>query len=154
MIRYTVNSRTSLLNMPWYVTSLAVTRDTCNENNLYVVDLSSFKLLRSVVIGDYCFKYTLLFSIEGLNWLEYVSIGYRSFSESCGSGSSFEGSHFHLVNCPRLKSLSIGYCSFSRYNGFELAQLPQLQTISIGKGGSVCFSGATEAVFKGEDECD
>ena len=153
MIRYTVNSWTSLLNIPWYVTSLTVTSGKCNEMQTTVLDLSSFKLLRSVVIGDNCFKYTLLFSIEGLNWLEYVSIGYRSFSESCGSGSSFEGSHFHIVNCPRLKSLSIGSCSFSRYNGFELAQLPQLQTISIG-GNGVCFGGATEAVFKGEDECD
>ena len=150
MIRYTVNSRTSLLNMPWYVTSLAVTGNTCNDNNLYVVDLSPFKLLRSVVIGNSCFKYVVVFSIEGLNWLESVSIGDRSFTESCSSGSSFEGSHFHIVNCPRLKSLSIGSCSFSRYNGFELAQLPQLQTISIG-GNGVCFGGATEAVFKGEN---
>ena len=155
MIRYTVNGRTSLLNMPWYVTSLTVTGNTCNDNNLYVVDLSSFKLLRSVLTGSSCFRYVVVFSIEGLNWLESVSIGDRSFTESCGSGSSFEGSHFHIVNCPRLKSLSIGYCSFSRYNGFELAKLPQLQTISIGIGGSdVCFSGATEAVFKGEDEYD
>ena len=150
MIRYTVNSRTSLLNMPWYVTSLTVTGNTCNDNNLYVVDLSSFKLLRSVVIGSSCFRYVLVFSIEGLNWLESVSIGDRSFTESCSIGSSFEGSHFHIVNCPRLKSLSIGHCSFSRYNGFELAQLPQLQTISIG-GNGVCFSGTREAVFKGEN---
>ena len=157
MIRYTVNSRTSLLNMPWYVTSLTVTGNTCNDNNLYVVDLSSFKLLRSVVIGSSCFRYVLVFSIEGLNWLESVSIGDRSFTESCSIGSSFEGSHFHIVNCPRLKSLSIGYCSFSRYNGFELAQLPQLQTISVGDyyyRGSVSFGGTTEAVFKGGDSCD
>ena len=157
MIRYTVNSRTSLLNMPWYVTSLTVTGNTCNDNNLYVVDLSPFKLLRSVVIGNSCFKYVSVFSIEGLNWLEYVTINFNCFTEDCSGGSSFEGSHFHIVNCPRLRSLYIGYCSFSRYNGFELAQLPQLQTISVGDyyyRGSVSFGGTTEAVFKGGDSCD
>ena len=156
MIRYTVNSRTSLLNMPWYVTSLTVTGNTCNDNNLYVVDLSPFKLLRSVVIGHSCFKYVSVFSIEGLNWLEYVTISSSSFTEDC-YGSSIQGSRFRIVNCPRLKSLSIGHCSFSRYNGFELAKLPQLQTISVGGNyysGSVSFGGTAEAVFKGGDSCD
>ena len=153
MIRYTVNSRTSLLNMPFYVTSLTVIGNTCNEETLTNLDLSSFKLLRSVVIGNNCFKYVLVFSIEGLNWLESVTISSSSFTEDC-YGSSIQGSRFRIVNCPRLKSLSIRYCSFSRYNGFELAQLPQLQTISIGEGNNVCFGGTTDAVFKGEDECD
>ena len=158
MIRYTVNSRTSLLNMPFYVTSLTVTENTCNEDILTILDLSPFKLLKSVVIGDNCFKYTLLFSIEGLNWLESVTISSSSFTEDCDD-YSIQGSRFRIINCPRLKSLSIGRCSFSQYNGFELAQLPQLQTISIGSDyyfntGSVCFGGTTEAIIKGEDNCD
>ena len=157
MIRYTVNNRNDLVNMPWYMTSLTVTSNTCNEVVVNKCELSPFKLLRSVVIGDNCFKYTLVFSIEGLNWLEYVTINFNCFTEDCSGGSSFEGSHFHIVNCPRLKSLSIGHCSFSRYIGFELAQLPQLQTISVGDyyyRGSVSFGGTTEAVFKGGDSCD
>ena len=129
MTRYTVNNWNSYLSIPLYVTALTVTDNSCNDNNIYAVDLSSFKFLRSVVIGHYCFKYVQILSIVGLNWLESVSIGYRSFWDS--STSSLKGSEFKIVNCPQLKSLSIGGRSFGRYNGFELSQLPQLKSIIV-----------------------
>ena len=127
MTRYTVNNRNTLLSIPWDVTALTVTGNSCNDNNIYVVDLSSFKFLRSVVIGNNCFHYVQVFSIVGLNWLESVSIGYRSFDSS----TLVDGSQFKIVNCPQLKSLSIGGRSFGRYNGFELSQLPQLKSIIV-----------------------
>ena len=127
MTRYTVNNRNTLLSIPWYVTVLTVTDNSCNEDNINVVDLSSFKFLRSVVIGNYCFYNVLAFSIVGLNWLESVSIGYRSFDSS----TLVDGSQFKIVNCPQLKSLSIGGWSFGRYNGFELSQLPQLKSVVV-----------------------
>ena len=128
MTRYTVNNWDSYLSIPLYVTVLTVTANSCNDNTMYTVDLSSFKFLRSVVIGNYCFYNVLAFSIVGLNWLESVSIGYRSFGSD---GSLLVGSEFKIVNCPQLKSLSIGYRSFGRYNGFELSQLPQLKSIIV-----------------------
>ena len=152
MTRYTVNNRNTLLSIPWYVTSLTVTASSCNDNNIIVVDLSSFKFLRSVVIGNSCFGNVLAFSIVGLNWLESVSIGYSSFGTT---GSLLEGSEFKIVNCPQLKSLSIGYRSFGRYNGFELSQLPQLKSVVIGNDpfnyGS-CFYYARNAVFRGMND--
>ena len=96
MTRYTVNNRNTLLSIPWYVTALTVTASSCNDNNIYVVDLSSFKFLRSVVIGNSCFQYVQLFSIVGLNWLESVRIGEYSFGSD---GSLWEGSEFKIVNC-------------------------------------------------------
>ena len=128
MTRYTVNNRNTLLSIPWDVTALTVTGTSCNDNNIYVVDLSSFKFLRSVVIGHYCFKYVQILSIVGLNWLESVSIGTYSF---WSDGSLLVDSEFKIVNCPQLKSLSIGGRSFGRYNGFELSQLPQLKSIIV-----------------------
>ena len=128
MTRYTVNNRNTLLSIPWDVTALTVTGNSCNDNNIYVVDLSSFKFLRSVVIGDFCFQYVQIFSIVGLNWLESVSIGTYSF---WSDGSLLVDSEFKIVNCPQLKSLSIGGRSFGRYNGFELSQLPQLKSIIV-----------------------
>ena len=128
MTRYTVNNWDSYLSIPLYVTALTVTDNSCNDNNITVVDLSSFKFLRSVVIGLNCFKYVQIFSIVGLNWLESVSIGRDSFGSS---GSLWKGSEFKIVNCPQLKSLSIGGWSFGRYNGFELSQLPQLKSIIV-----------------------
>ena len=128
MTRYTVNNRNTLLSIPWDVTALTVTANSCNDNTIIVVDLSSFKFLRSVVIGNSCFKYVRIFLIVGLNWLESVSIGEFSF----GSYDSFlKGNEFKIVNCPQLKSLRINSGSFGRYNGFELSQLPQLKSIIV-----------------------
>ena len=80
------------------------------------------------MIGHYCFKYVQILSIVGLNWLESVSIGTYSF---WSDGSLLVDSEFKIVNCPQLKSLSIGGRSFGRYNGFELSQLPQLKSIIV-----------------------
>ena len=147
MTRYTVNNWDSYLSIPLYVTALTVTANSCNEDSINVIDLSSFKFLRSVVIGNSCFGYVLAFSIVGLNWLESVSIGYRSFGSH---GSLWEGSHFKIVDCPQLKSLSIGSRSFRRYNGFELSQLPQLKSVGISYNG--CFRYARNAVFRGMND--
>ena len=152
MTRYTVNNRNTLLSIPWDVTALTVTANSCNEDTINVVDLSSFKFLRSVVIGNSCFGYVLAFSIVGLNWLESVRIGSSSFGSD---GSLWEGSEFKIMNCPQLKSLSIGYWSFRRYNGFELSELPQLKSVEIvsdrynnGHG----FQYAPKAVFRGMND--
>ena len=142
MIRYTVNNYNSWLNIPLYVTALTVTDNSCNENNIGVVDLNSFKFLRSVVIGRNCFQHVQEFSIVGLNWLESVSIGSSSFRYG---GDIWVGSQFKIVNCPQLKSLNFGYYSFDRYYGFELSRLPQLKTIEM----YGCFVNAPEAVFRG-----
>ena len=128
MTRYTVTNWDSYLSIPLYVTALTVAYSSCHDNNINVVDLSSFKFLRSVVIGNSCFKYVRIFSIVGLNWLESVSIGTYSFGSD---GSLLVDSEFKIVNCPQLKSLSIGGRSFGRYNGFELSQLPQLKSIIV-----------------------
>ena len=147
MTRYTVNNRNTLLSIPWDVTALTVTANSCNDNTIIVVDLSSFKFLRSVVIGNSCFKYVRIFLIVGLNWLESVSIGEFSF----GSYDSFlKGNEFKIVNCPQLKSLRINSGSFGRYNGFELSQLPQLNCIVMGN--YYCFRYARKAVFRGMND--
>ena len=154
MTRYTVNNWDSYLSIPLYVTALTVTSNSCNEDSINVIDLSSFKFLRSVVIGNSCFKYVRIFSIVGLNWLESVSIGTYSFGSD---GSLWEGSEFKIVNCPQLKSLSIGGRSFGRYNGFELSQLSQLISVTIASsyGYGHGFQYARNAVFRGmNDERD
>ena len=154
MTRYTVTNRNTLLSIPWDVTALTVTANSCNDNTINVVDLSSFKFLRRVVIGKDCFKYVQLLSIVGLNWLESVSIGDNSFGSD---GSLLVGSEFKIVNCPQLKSLSIGGRSFGRYNGFELSQLSQLISVTIASsyGYGHGFQYARNAVFRGmNDERD
>ena len=152
MTRYTVNNRNTLLSIPWDVTVLTVAASSCNEDTITVVDLSSFKFLRSVVIGNSCFGYVLAFSIVGLNWLESVSIGSSSFTYY---DSSLKSSELKIVNCPQLKRLYIGASSFFRYNGFELSELPQLKSVEIvsdryNHGNS--FGIAPKAVFRGMND--
>ena len=152
MTRYTVNNWDSYLSIPLYVTALTVTYNSCNDNTITAVDLSSFKFLRSVVIGDFCFQYVRIFSIVGLNWLESVRIGEYSFGSD---GSLLVGSEFKIVNCPQLKSLSIGGRSFGRYNGFELSQLPQLNYVTIRSdryGIGYGFRYARNAVLRGMND--
>jgi len=149
MTRYTVNNRNTLLSIPWDVTALTVTDNSCNDNTITVVDLSPFKFLRSVVIGNNCFQYVRILSIVGLNWLESVRIGRDSFRD--GSGSLWEDSEFKIVNCPQLKSLSINSGAFHRYNGFELSQLPQLKSVVI-TGSNYNFQYARNAVFRGMND--
>ena len=61
-------------------------------------------------------------------------IGKESFRIRDGKRS--DGS-YRIVNCPKLKSIQIGYKSFSDYHSFELNNLPSLQSIDI--GGWYCF---------------
>ena len=150
MTRYTVNNRNTLLSIPWDVTALTVTANSCNEDTITAVDLSSFKFLRRVVIGNSCFGYVQLFSIVGLNWLESVSIGSSSFG---GTGSLWKGSELKIVNCPQLKSLSIRAVSFVRYNWFELSELPQLKSVVMTSNTDYgCFQYARNAVFRGMND--
>ena len=152
MTRYTVTNWDSYLSIPLYVTALTVTDSSCNEDTITVVDLSSFKFLRSVVIGNSCFGYVLAFSIVGLNWLESVSIGYDCFWDG-STDSLLKGSEFKIVNCPQLKSLSIGSRSFRRYNGFELSELPQLKSVVMTSNTDYgCFQYARNAVFRGMND--
>ena len=152
MTRYTVTNWDSYLSIPLYVTALTVAYSSCHDNNINVVDLSSFKFLRSVVIGDFCFQYVQIFSIVGLNWLESVSIGYDCFWDG-STDSLLKGSEFKIVNCPQLKSLSIGYYSFGRYNWFELSELPQLKSVVMTSNTDYgCFQYARNAVFRGMND--
>ena len=86
-------------------------------------------MLKSIVIGDGCFGIVRVFELDGLNELESVVIGKESFKMSDDERTDGSG---RIVNCPKLKSIQIGYESFSDYHSFELNNLPSLQSIDIG----------------------
>ena len=94
---------------------------------------SFFYSLANIVIEDECFGMVRVFELEGLSELESVEIGQDSFR--IGSSGRSDGS-CRIVNCPKLKSIQIGYGSFYDYHSFELNNLPSLQSIVIGHG---CF---------------
>ena len=101
-----------------------------NGNNIASFNISNNGVLKSIVIGDRCFGKVRVFELDGLSELESVVIGRESFRISYYE--RIDGS-YRIVNCPKLKSIQIGYYSFSDYHSFELNNLPSLQSIYIGR---------------------
>ena len=96
-------------------------------------DITSFSItnntvLKRIAIGDWCFGKVRVFELDGLGELERVVIGQQSFR--FGYNERSDGS-YRIVNCPKLKSIQIGYYSFRDYHSFELNNLPSLQSIDI-----------------------
>ena len=104
-------------------------------------NIASFKIYNSgvikrIVIGDYCFENVRVFELDELSELESVVIGWWSFRIS---DKERNDGFYRIANCPKLKSIEIGYDSFRDYHSFELSNLPSLQSIDIGK---YCFNWA------------
>ena len=105
-------------------------------NDLTSLNLNTYDLLKSIVIGDYSFRNVLIFKIDGLNELKSLKIGKNSFTKKENSHGNDCNRSFGILNCNELKSIEIGPFSFSDYGGgFELKNLPKLSTIKIGQIG-------------------
>ena len=100
-------------------------------------NVSLFYCLESIEIGNNCFGSVLTFKIDGLNRLKTIRIGINSFTEKKNGWGNKKSKSFHILNCESLESIQIGEYSFSDFGGkFEMKNLPQLQSIQIGKVGS------------------
>ena len=99
-----------------------------NGNNIGSFNISNNRVLKQIVIGDKCFGKVRVFDLDGLSELESVAIRQKSFRIDKKERS--DGS-YRIVNCPKLKSIQIGYESFEDYHSFELNNLPSLQSIYI-----------------------
>ena len=115
------------------VTDLMISSNCCNDLN--ALDLNRFEWLRSIEIGDDCFRSVQTFKIDGVNRLRSLKIGKNSFTQNIYGNDKSKS--FYILNCESLESIQIGEYSFSDFAGeFELKNLPQLQlelnqTISI-----------------------
>ena len=101
-------------------------------------EINSFNItnngeLKRIEIGGGCFGKVRVFELDGLCELESVVIGQDSFRISDKERN--DGS-YRIVNCPKLKSIQIGYRSFNDYHSFKLNNLPSLQSIDMGQD---CF---------------
>ena len=140
-LQLTIENSADMANMSLRVTDLTISSDSCN--GLISLNLSKFKLLQSICIGDDCFRSVKTFKIDGLNKLKSIKIANNSFAQMniddrmdwlriCNPSKSF-----HILNCESLEFIQIGEFSFSDFAGnFELKNLPQLQSIQIGTIGS------------------
>ena len=104
-----------------------------NRDDITSFNITNNEVLKRIVIGDECFGMVRVFELDGLSELESVVIGKESFRIR---GDERNDGSYRVVNCPKLKSIQIGYASFYDYHSFELNNLPSLQSIDIGQS---CF---------------
>ena len=119
----------SLTSNPLGIEELKIGDNGYNDGSVTELKLSGLVRLKLIVIGGWCFGKVRVFELDGLGELESVVIGEDSFS--IGDSGRNDGS-CRIVNCPKLKSIQIGYQSFWDYHSFELSNLPSLQSIDIG----------------------
>ena len=121
------------------IKSISISNNNCNNSEYTIFNFSRFNSLEELIIGNDCFCSVNLFKIDGLNHLKSLKIGMNSFtllknSDKWDFDKANNGNRsFHILNCDELKSIEIGSFSFSDYGGgFELKNLPKLESIKIG----------------------
>ena len=97
--------------------------------NITTFNITNNGKLKRIQIGNDCFGKVRVFELDGLSELESVVIGKNSFRISDAERNDGD---YRIVNCPKLKSIQIGYESFRDYHSFELINLHSLQSIDIG----------------------
>ena len=128
----TVTNWNQLNTLNTTVTELTVPSNSLNDGSLTVLDLSRFKRLRKLVIGDECFMNVDEVKLIGLNTLKSVEIGMNSFTKEKYSSRYDPNRHFYLKNCPKLKSLKMGRFSFNDYTVIEIENVDALEVIEMG----------------------
>ena len=109
--------------------AITIGNNKCNEENDRI-DLSKYFNLKSVSIGDYCFKNQEVLNMTGLHTLERVTIGSSSFRKSSDGDSNRK---LYVKNCEELKELRMGPYSFSDYSVIEIENVNKLEVIEIGE---------------------
>ena len=115
------------------VTQLSVGSDTCNDEGLTVLDMTSILSLKRLRVGDHSFAHVKEVKLIGLNALESVVIGKNSFTRHKNSCGKDPNRHFQLKNCERVRELKIGCYSFNDYSVCEIENVPSLEMIEMGE---------------------
>ena len=109
-----------------------VVDDGVSDSGITGLDLSGFSKLKRLEIGNDCFTYVEEVKLIGLNELESVEIGEKSFTKKKNGCSNDPNRQFYLKDCPKLKSLKMGRYSFSDYTVIEIENVDALEVIEMG----------------------
>ena len=127
------SSCTYLSQLTMTSSSLSIPNNVCNADVLSSFDLSAFKLLQSINIGNENMYNANSFLLNGILQLKSLKIGDNSFTKHKKSYGKDDSKTFEISNCEKLESIEIGQYSFSDYSGkFELRNLPFLKSLKIG----------------------
>ena len=133
---------------------LIVDNNVCNDKCLTELDLSLFTSMKVLEVGDYSFSFVNEVKLIGLNQLERVVIGQKSFTKYKNDAAYDLKRHFYLKNCERVKELKMGCYSFSDYFVCEIENVPSLEVIEMGElnEGSDNFKHTSEMELKSDCE--
>ena len=112
---------------------LVIADDCFNKEDRWILlDLQIMPDLRSLEIGNRCYRYTQELRIVGLKYLERVVIGDGSFTKREDHLDYDVDCQFHLKDCPKLRELTIGAKSFVSFTECEIKNVDALEVIRIG----------------------
>ena len=124
----TLTSENDWDRMDRTVEVMSVSDNQYNGMEWTELDLSGFVKLRKIKVGNDCFKNVKKVYICGLKELESVCIGSKAF----GRDDNSKGGSFCLKNCPKLKELKMGLCSFEDYAVCQIENVDALEVIEMG----------------------
>lgn len=127
-------------NLVVSVRYVTIASNCCNEDEMKAFDLSAFKQLKSIVIGDDCFGNVSDTRIIGLNQLESVVVGKNSFTKQKNGSIKNKNSKFYLMNCPLIRELKMGCYSFSDYSLYMIENVNSLEVIEMGELNAESFN--------------
>ena len=136
----TVTNWNQLNTLNTTVTEITIPSNSMNDASLTVLDLSRFRRLKKIVIGNECFMYVNEVKMVGLKALESVEIGMNSFTQHKNDVENDPNRHFYLKNCPKLKLLKMGRYSFSDYTVIEIENVNALEVIEMGELNEVSYN--------------
>ncbi len=128
-----IHSIDELRTMSQSVEVMIVDNNACNDKCFAALALSFFSNLKVFEVGDYSFAFVDEVKLIGLNHLERVEIGKKSFTKCKNDGGNDPNRHFYLKDCERLTELRIGRYSFSDYSVCEIENVPSLEVIEMGE---------------------
>ena len=126
----------SLTSNPQTIEELNIWCNSSSDSSVTEFKLIRVIHLKRIVIRGDCFGKVRVVELDSLMELESITIGEKSFTvskdyEAINNSKRTDGT-CRIVNCPKLKSIQIGYYSFADCHSFELINLPSLESIDIG----------------------
>ena len=111
------------------LTQLVVGSGCCNEEQLTQLDFGCFTELRSVRVGCYCCVHVNEVKLIGLQHLESVVVGVKSFYMGENRKGDIPLQCFYLKDCPKVRELRIGDRSFRDYAVCVIENVDALEVI-------------------------
>ena len=123
-----------------HIEELVVDANCCNGESWSVLDLSVMRSLKSVVVGDDCFKNVSELRMIGMREVESVVVGERSFTRRKNDFANNPERRVCVRDCPSLRQLRVGRHSFSDYTEMEIECVDALERIEMGELGSNSYN--------------